>query len=261
MQFFHTFIGSKRRSMGKMKKAVERERNKVYYRVSHLPIWIWVFFILPGHLTYTLYLHGPDRSHWFWLTAVILVCTWRGIAGRLPGVEPRPYVTHFGLDQPNVPYRVICYTAAWIVILIPFSLNLIGLIVAAATGDWILKDLYAKYYYPLALVVVVATWLDWTPRARRSTRNEGAEKAWFYVGIWTVVPAQVAAWAAWRLGGKLGLTTLSLERFRLAVFLVVSVSFFVFSLHGWLPRTQRYHAPNSLEGATTPALDEARSGD
>ena len=38
-----------------MKKVVEREKNKNYYRVLHVPIWIWVFWILPGHLTAALY--------------------------------------------------------------------------------------------------------------------------------------------------------------------------------------------------------------
>ena len=31
-----------------MKQAVFRERNKQYYRVLHSPIWIWVFWVLPG---------------------------------------------------------------------------------------------------------------------------------------------------------------------------------------------------------------------
>ena len=43
---------------------------------------------------------------------------------------------------PNLPYRVICYTAAWIGILVPFILNLIGLGIAAVTGQWTLGNLY-----------------------------------------------------------------------------------------------------------------------
>ena len=57
-----------------MKKVVEREKNKNYYRVFHVPIWIWVFWILPGHLTADLYAHGPDRRHWIWLAIVTSVC-------------------------------------------------------------------------------------------------------------------------------------------------------------------------------------------
>ncbi len=232
-----------------MKKVVERERNKRYYRVLHLPIWLWVFFILPGHLTYRLYLHGPDRWHGIWLTIVFLVCAWRGLLGRLPGVEPRPYITHYGVDQPNLPYRIVCYTAAWIDITVPFVLNLAGVLVAAITGKWLLADFYRYAYYPVAMMVVLATFLNWTPRARRSTFNEGAEKAWFYVGIWTVVPAQVAAWAAWRLGGRLGLDTLTLGRFRLTVLALVTALFLSLGLRCRLPRTQRYYLPGTPAGS------------
>ncbi len=233
-----------------MKKVVERERNKNYYRVFHLPIWLWVFFILPGNLTYELYLHGPNRWHGYWLGIVAMICAWRGLAGRLPGVEPCPYITHYGMDQPNLAYRVVCYTAAWIDICVPFMLNLIGLVIATVTGRWIIGDLYAKLYYPLALAVVAATAMNLTPRARRSTIGEGAEKAWFYVGIWTVVPAQVAAWGAWRLGGRLGLLPLALNRFRLAVFLAVTAAFCFAGLVGRLPRTTRYYASGGGEPLT-----------
>jgi hypothetical protein len=241
-----------------MKRVVERQRNKTYYRVFHLPIWLWVFFILPGHLTYALYLHGPDRRHGIWLLLVFLVCAWRGLAGRLPGVEPSPYITHYGEDKPNLPYRVVCYTTAWIAIFVPYVLNLMGLVIAATTGRWLLADLYARFYYPLALAVMLGTFLDWTPRARRSTRNEGAEKAWFYAGIWTVVPAQVAAWGAWRLGGKLGQAPLELGRFRLATFLVVSAAFLLLSLKEKLPRTQRYYLPDDSPATPIQPFDPVR---
>lgn len=229
-----------------MKKIVKRERNKTYYRVLHLPIWLWVFFILPGNLTSALFAHGPDRRHAVWLAVVLVVCAWRGFAGRLPGVERQPYITYFGVDSPNLPYRVVCYTAAWIDLLVPFTLNLIGLVIASITGQWLLKDLYAWMYYPLAILIVVATYFDWTPRARRSTLNEGAERAWFYVAIWTVVLAQVASWAAWRMGGQLGLETMELARFRLVTFLLVTglVSFLGFK--GRLPRTGRYYQDEEL---------------
>ncbi len=239
-----------------MKKVVERERNKVYYRVLHLPIWLWVFFILPGNLTYSLYLHGPDRRHGIWLAIVAVVCAWRGFQGRLPGVEPKPYVTHYGVHKPNLPYRVVCYTAAWIGILVPFSLNLIGLVVAAVNGRWLMADLYAYFYYPLALAVVLGTLLDRTPRARRSTANEGAEKAWFYVGIWTVVPSQVAVWGAWRLGGRLGLDPQALGLFRFSVFFFVAASFFVLGFLEKLPRTARYHFPSQ----PSPEAGDAQAG-
>ena len=61
---------------------------------------------------------------------------------------------------------MVCYTAAWIDIIVPYALNLIGLIVASIDGRWLLHDLYRYGYYPLALAVVLATVFDWTPRAR-----------------------------------------------------------------------------------------------
>jgi len=224
-----------------MKKVVERERNKTYYRVLHLPIWLWVFFILPGHLTYALYVNGPDRRHAWWLGAVLVVCAWRGLAGRLPGVEPKPYVTHYGMEKPNVSYRVVCYTAAWIDILVPFALNCIGVVYANIAGQWIIGSLYRWLYYPLALLVVLGTLLDLTPRAKRSTAREGEEKAWFYVAVWTVVPTQVGSWAAWRLGGMLGLDAMLLARLRLLVLCAIAGATIYLALREKLPRSKRHY--------------------
>jgi hypothetical protein len=235
-----------------MKKVVDRERNKTYYRVLHLPIWIWVFFILPGNLTYDLYLHGPDRRHGVWLAAVLAVCIWRGFAGRLPGVEPQPYIRYYGWNQPNLLYRVICYTAAWIDLLVPFALNFIGIILSVITGKWLLADLYAYVYYPLALAIALAAFFDRVPRARRMTLNEGAEKAWFYVAIWTVVPTQVAAWGAWRLGAKLHLGAMELNCLRLSVFVLFGFVSLLLGLLGKLPRSKRFYL---TEPPTAPASD------
>ena len=55
-----------------------RERNKINYRLAHWPIWIFVFFIAPGPLTFDLFAHGFDSRMALWLT-VVLVAT--GIAG------------------------------------------------------------------------------------------------------------------------------------------------------------------------------------
>lgn len=226
-----------------MKKVVERERNKRYYRALHVPIWIWAFWILPGHLTADLYAHGPDRRHWIWLAVVAAVCAWRGLAGRLPGAEPRPYITHYGEEKPNLWYRVVCYTTAWIDLLVPFTINLIGFVTYFFTGRWVINALYVRLYYVLAAAIVLATVLDFTPRARRSTRGEGAEKGWFYVTVWMVVPTQLASWATWRLGRFLDLSPANLGHLRLATFLIVAGVFFALGYAGRLPRTGRYHVP------------------
>ncbi len=42
-----------------------RHRNKLYYRFNHWPIWIFVFFIAPGPLTFDLFEKGFDsRIDW-----------------------------------------------------------------------------------------------------------------------------------------------------------------------------------------------------
>jgi hypothetical protein len=226
-----------------MKKVVERERNKNYYRVLHVPIWIWAFWILPGHLTADLYEHGPDRRHWIWLAIVTVICAWRGYVGRLPGAEPRPYITHYGEDKPNLWYRVICYTTAWIDLLVPFTINLLGLLIYFFTGRYPITSMYRNVYYVLAAAVILATVLNDTPRARRSTRGEGEEKGWFYVAVWMVVPTQLAGWAMWRLGRFFDISSVTLGELRLATFLVVAGAFFLLGYFGKLPRTQRYYIP------------------
>ena len=39
-----------------------RHRNKLYYRFNHWPIWIFVFFIAPGPLTFDLFEAAPTRA-------------------------------------------------------------------------------------------------------------------------------------------------------------------------------------------------------
>ena len=48
-----------------------RERNKLYYRFNHWPIWIFVFFIAPGPLTFDLFERGFDARMALWLGAVL----------------------------------------------------------------------------------------------------------------------------------------------------------------------------------------------
>ncbi len=238
-----------------MKKVVQRTRNKNYYRVLHVPIWLWVFWVLPGPLTYHLFTRGPGRANWIWLAVVFAVCAWRGLAGRLPGVERQPYIIYFGEDRPNLGYRVVCYTAAWIDLLVPYVLNFLGLLIATLTGAWRMRWLYSHVYWVLALLVVLATVFNLTPRARRGTLQEGAERAWFYVAIWTVVPTQVVAWAMWRLGAALGWASHPLMLARLSAFLLATALLFTLGAAGILPRTARYYAPQPERGPLEPLPD------
>ena len=90
-----------------------RHRNKLYYRFNHWPIWIFVFFIAPGPLTFDLFDRGFDMRLAMWLVFVLACTAIAGLRGRLPGCEPRPYIIRFTEDRPNPLYRRICYTTAW----------------------------------------------------------------------------------------------------------------------------------------------------
>jgi len=90
-----------------------RHRNKLYYRVNHWPIWIFVFFIAPGPWTFDLFEHGFNARLLTWLGVVMIGTAIAGIRGRLPGCEPQPYIIRFTEDRPNPLYRRVCYTTAW----------------------------------------------------------------------------------------------------------------------------------------------------
>src|SRR6202162_3615867 len=118
-----------------------RERNTRLYRLAHWPIWIWVFFLAPGPLTFTLFAHGFGRGNLAWVTA--------GLRGQLPGVEPRPYILRFDEDKPNPLYRRVCYTFAWSAVVCFALMNLSGLVIAMETGVWYMKQIYHYAYFPV----------------------------------------------------------------------------------------------------------------
>ena len=113
-----------------------------YYRFNHWPIWIFVFFIAPGPLTFDLFERGFDSRMAIWLGAVLLGTGIAGLRGRLPGVEAAPYIIRFTEDRPNPLYRRVCYTFAWSAAITFAVLNIAGLVVAIATGEWYLKQIY-----------------------------------------------------------------------------------------------------------------------
>ena len=44
-----------------------RTRNKTYYRFNHWPIWIFVFFLIPGPMTFHLFAEGFKSDMKWWL--------------------------------------------------------------------------------------------------------------------------------------------------------------------------------------------------
>ena len=113
-----------------------RHRNKLYYRVNHWPIWIFVFLIAPGPLTFDLFERGFDARSIAWLTLVLVGTGIAGLCGRLPGCEPAPYIIRFTEDRPNPLSRRICDTGAWGAASAFAVLHVGGWTWAVLTGGW-----------------------------------------------------------------------------------------------------------------------------
>lgn len=211
-----------------------RERNKTIYRVAHWPIWIWVFFLAPGPLTFDLFARGPKLSHGIWLLLVMAGTALAGWRGQLPGVEPRPYILRFCEDKPNPAYRRICYTFAWNVLLTFAALNLSGLFIAVVQRQWILKQIYLYAYFPALLVIIALGASGILPRTGRSTKNEGIERRYFYGTVWSVSIAQTALLVLWKTLPR----TPAADASKLAVFVLVLTILGFAAARGLLPRTR-----------------------
>ena len=211
-----------------------RPRNKLHYRFAHWPIWIWVFFLAPGPLTFDLFARGPSLRNLSWLICVLVGTGAAGLRGALPGVEARPYILHFCEDKPNPIYRRICYTFAWNALLSFALLNLTGLLVAVSTGSWYLKQIYARGYFPLLFAIVGLGALGVLPRTGRSTKGEGVERRYFYGAVWSVTIAQTVLLALWKALPR----THSADAAKLAVFVLVLLLFGTAATLGILPRTR-----------------------
>jgi hypothetical protein len=176
-----------------------RQRNKLYYRFNHWPIWIFVFFIAPGPLTFDLIERGFDRRLTLWLAIVLVGTAIAGLRGRLPGCEPRPYIIRFTEDRPNPLYRRVCYTTAWGEVVAFAVLNMAGLAWAVISGMWRLKQLYAVAYFPIAGTMWLLGAFGCLPRVKASTQGEGHERRYFYGSVWAVAVAQPVLWIMWKL--------------------------------------------------------------
>ena len=176
-----------------------RTRNKLYYRINHWPIWIFVFFIAPGPLTADLFASGFDSRMATWLGLVLLGTGIAGLFGKLPGCEAAPYIIRFTEDRPNPLYRRICYTVAWGEIVAFGVINLAGLIYAVATGEWRLTRIYYSAYFPVAGAIWLLGALGRLPRVKASTAGEGHERRYFYGAAWAVLIAQPLLLILWKV--------------------------------------------------------------
>src|SRR5258708_32623072 len=171
-----------------------REPNKLHCRFAHWPIWIAVFYLAPGPFTFDLFAHGLHGYMAVWLAVVVVGTGLAGLFGKLPGVEPRPYIIRFTEDRPNPIYRRICYTMAWSEAVTFAVLNITGLVYAITTGAWRLRQIYEVAYFPLAGAIWALGALGWLPRVRRSTKGEGHERRYFYGSAWRASIAQPVQW-------------------------------------------------------------------
>jgi hypothetical protein len=211
-----------------------RHRNKLYYRVLHWPIWIFVFFIAPGPLTFDLFEHGFDRRTTTWLALVLIGTGIAAARGRLPGCEPRPYIIRFTEDRPNPVYRRVCYTTAWGEVVAFAALNTAGLAYAVVTGEWRLKQMYEAAYFPIAGTIWLLGAAGQLPRVKRSTEGEGHERRYFYGSVWAVTLAQPVLWILWKALPPTQLADLA----KLATFVGILVAVGNLARLGLLPRTR-----------------------
>lgn len=211
-----------------------RTSNTTAYRLAHWPIWILTFFVAPGPLTFDLFAHGFDRRMLAWLAVVLLGTGVAGFYGKLPGVEPAPYILRFTEDRPNPLYRRICYTFAWSAVITFALLNLAGLAWAIVAGEWRMRQLYDTAYLPIAATIWLLGAAGVLPRVRPSTRNEGHERRYFYGAVWAVSIAQPLLWAMWVLLPR----SRALDALKLVVMLGVLCWMGNKARRGLLPRTR-----------------------
>ena len=211
-----------------------RERNKVSYRLAHWPIWIWVFFIAPGPLTFDLFESGFDGRMLRWLAVVLIGTGIAALRGKLPGVEAAPYIIRFTEDRPNPLYRRVCYTVAWSEVIAFAVLNIVGLVYAIATGEWRLRQMYEAAYFPIVVPIWMLGAIGMLPRVKRSTQGEGHERRFFYGSVWAVCVAQPVLWLLWKVVPQ----TTTGDAFKLAVFVGILAWMGNLARLGLLPRTR-----------------------
>jgi hypothetical protein len=150
------------------------------------------------------------------------------------GARDRGYILRFTEDKPNPLYRKICYTFAWNAVITFTLLNLAGLLIAAATGKWVMKQLYLQAYFPLCATVLLLGLLGVWPRVRPSTKGEGIERRYFYGGVWAAVISQTILLVLWKTLPRSAAT----NQVKLAAFVLSLCAVGAAAAFGLLPRTR-----------------------
>jgi hypothetical protein len=193
-----------------------------------------VFFLAAGPLIFDLFEHGFDRRMTIWLGVVLLGTGIAGLRGRLPGVEPKPYILRFTEDKPNPLYRRVCYTVAWGDLISFAILNLAGLIYAVVTGAWRLRQIYEHAYFPLAIAIWILGALGQLPRVKSSTKGEGTERRYFYGAVWAVCAAEPVLGLLWKTLPR----SREADALKLFIFAAILAGMGLLARNGVLPRTR-----------------------
>jgi hypothetical protein len=211
-----------------------RERNTGVYRAAHWPIWIFVFFLAPGPLVFDLFAGRGNRWNLLWLGIVLIgtgIAAWRG---RLPGAEPGPYILRFTEDRPNPLYRRVCYTFGWNAAINFALMNLLGLVIAVATGGWYMQQIYTRVYVAVLVAIVLLGIAGVLPRVRRSTKGEGWERRYFYGTVWAVTLSQTVLLILWKLLPR----SHGSDVVKLVVYCAMLLIVGIAAVAGLLPRTR-----------------------
>ncbi len=211
-----------------------RERNTALYCAAHWPLWIFVFFLAPGPLTFDLFAGRVNRWNLLWLVAVLAGTGVAALRGRLPGAEPGPYILRFDEDRPNPVYRRVCYTFGWNAAINFALMNLLGLVTAVATGGWYMQQIYSRVYAPVLLCIVLLGVAGVLPRVRQSTRGEGWERRYFYGTVWSVTIAQTVLLLLWKTLPR----THAADVTKLVIYVAALVLVGITAVYGLLPRTR-----------------------
>ena len=193
-----------------------------------------MFFIAPGPLTFDLFERGFDSRMAIWLGAVLIGTGIAGLRGRLPGVEPRPYIIRFTEDRPNPLYRRVCYTFAWSEAITFAVLNIVGLLVAIVTGavvaetDLPRRVLSDRRHDLAARRAGLAAAREGVDQGRR------ARAPLFLRSVWAVCWAQPALWLLWKVLPR----TRPSDALKLAIFLAILAFVGNLARLGRLPRTR-----------------------
>ena len=212
-----------------------RTRNKLYYRFNHWPIWIFVFFIAPGPLTFDLFERGFDGRMVLWLGARAARDRHRRRSrASCRASSPRPTSS----DSPRIGRTRSTGASATRLRGAPRSRLRCSTSPASSSrssrAQWYLKQIYRYAYFPIAGTIWLLGALGRLPRVMPSTKGEGHERRYFYGTVWAMCIAQPALWLMWyvlpntRVGNSL----------KLAIFLGIIAFVGNLARLGRLPRTR-----------------------